>query len=280
MKEKDLGWRSDEGIDIYAHTWSPDKEIKAAITLVHGFGEHCMRYSPYFKYITDAGIAILGFDLRGHGRSGGKRGVIKSYNSLMDDIETAIRHTKEQFPGIPLFLYGHSMGGNLALNYLIRRQPDIKGGIISSPWLVLTHDPNFMLKAIVSFLKRFIPNLTIDSRLDNNYMTTDKNEVENYRNDPLNHGRLSFRLFHEITRTGLWAIANTGKLTIPVLLMHGNADKITSHKVSKLAAKNSNGKIEYVEWEGRYHELHNETNREEVARKVIEWILKVINQKG
>ncbi len=274
MKEKDLSWRSQDGIDFYAHTWKPEKDIKAAFTLVHGFGEHCMRYSSYFKYFTDAGIAILGFDLRGHGRSGGKRGAIRSYDSLMDDISMAIEKTKEQFPDVPHFLYGHSMGGNLALNYLIRRQPDLKGGIISSPWLILTNDPNFILKAIASLVKRIFPNMTIDSRLDNNFMTTDQREVENYKSDPLNHGRISFRLFSEITRTGVWAIANTGKLTLPVLLMHGNADKITSHKASKLAAKNSNGIIEYVEWEGRYHELHNETNREEVAKTVIEWILK------
>ena len=272
MTEKDLEWTSPDGIDIFAHVWKPDDDIKACITLVHGFGEHCLRYTPYLKYFTGSGIAVLGFDLRGHGQSGGKRGVIISYNTLMDDIEIAITKTKEQFPGVPHFIYGHSMGGNLALNYLIRRKPELKGGIIGSPWLVLANDPGFIIKAVASFLKRIFPNITLDSKLENDYMSTDKSEVEKYRNDPLNHSRISFRLFSEITRTGLWAVANTGKLKIPVLLMHGNADKITSFQASKLAAMNSNGMIEFVEWEDRYHELHNETNREEVAEKVIGWI--------
>jgi alpha-beta hydrolase superfamily lysophospholipase len=190
----------------------------------------------------------------------------------MEDIDIAIKHSKELFSSVPHFIYGHSMGGNLTLNYLIRRQPELKGGIIGSQWLNLTNDPGFIVKAIATFLKQIFPNITLDSKLDKNYMSTDTSEVEKYKKDPLNHSRISFRLFSEITRTGLWAVANTGKLKIPVLLMHGNADKITSHNASKLAAKNSKGMIEYVEWEGRYHELHNETNREEVARKVIEWI--------
>ena len=276
MTEKDLSWKSPDGITFFAHTWSPDGEVRAAITLVHGFGEHCLRYTPYFKYFTGQGIAILGFDLRGHGQTGGKRGAIKSYDSLMDDIETAIKYTKKEFPGVSHFIYGHSMGGNLALNFLIRRSPDLTGGIIGSPWLTLTHDPNFILKAIVSFLKRLLPNITVDSGLESDYISTDKEVVERYRNDPLNHGRISFRLFSEITRTGLWAIVNSSKLNVPVLLMHGNADKITSHYASKLTVRNSNGKIEYVEWEGRYHELHNETNQSEVAKKVIGWIMERI----
>ena len=91
MTESDLSWKSLDGINFFAHTWRPDGEVKAAITLVHGFGEHCLRYTHYFKYFTEQGIAILGFDLRGHGQSGGKRGAIKSYDALIDDIETEIR---------------------------------------------------------------------------------------------------------------------------------------------------------------------------------------------
>ncbi len=272
MLEINFGWSSPDGVEFFAHTWKPEVETKAAITLVHGFGEHCLRYTSYFKYFVERGIAIVGFDLRGHGQTGGKRGAIKSYSVLMDDIATAVEHTKKQFPDVPHFIYGHSMGGNIALNFLLKRNPVVKGGVISSPWLALTNDPNFILKSIVSFLKRFLPNTTVDSGLENNHISTDKKEVEKYRSDPLNHGRISFRLFSDITGTGIWAVENSGKLQIPVLLMHGNADRITSHHASKRTAKNSNGMIEYVEWEGRYHELHNETNRSEVAERVIGWI--------
>jgi alpha-beta hydrolase superfamily lysophospholipase len=116
MKEKDLNWISPDGIKFFAHTWQPDGKIRAAVTLVHGFGEHCLRYTPYFRYFTAKGIAVLGFDLRGHGRSTGKRGTIPSYNALMDDIDIAVKHSKELFSGVPHFIYGHIMGGNLALN--------------------------------------------------------------------------------------------------------------------------------------------------------------------
>lgn len=274
MIQKDLNWTSKDGINIVAHTWEPEEAPKAAITLVHGFGEHCVRYTPYFNFLVNEGFAILGFDLRGHGKSDGKRGAIKSYNVVMDDIETALNKTKKLFPTAPQFIYGHSMGGNLAFNYLLKRKPNLAGGILTSPWLALANDPNFLVKGMVTFLKNFIPNLTINSGMELKYISTDTTEVDKYRNDPLNHGRISFRLFSDITKTGLWAIAHSNKLQIPVLLMHGSADKITSPLASKLAAKGNKEKIEFVEWPGKYHELHNETNRSEIAQSVINWINK------
>ncbi len=272
MIQNNLQWTSPDGLNFFAHTWQPDNKPQAVITLVHGLGEHCLRYTPYFDFLVKNNIAILGFDLRGHGQTEGKRGVIKSYQRLLDDIDIAVLKTKELFPDIPHFIYGHSMGGNLALNYLMRKNHNLTGGIITSPWLILANDPNFILKAIVSFLKGLLPNITIDSGLEIDYISSDKNEVEKYRNDKLNHGRISFKLFSTITSSGIWAIANIKKLQTPILLMHGSGDKITSHQASKLIAKNNPDFIEYVEWENRYHELHNETNRPNVAQKVIDWI--------
>lgn len=272
MIQNDLNWISKDGLQFYAHTWQPDSQPKAVITLVHGFGEHCVRYTPYFEFFIASGFAILGFDLRGHGKTEGKRGTIESYNALMDDIEIAVNKSNEFFPEIPQFLYGHSMGGNLSLNYLIKKQPNIKGGIITSPWLALTDEPNFILKGLVSLLKNIIPNTTIDSGLKTEHISTVKGEIEKYEKDPLNHGRISFRLFSEITTTGLWAIDNSHQINIPVLMMHGTADKITSPTASKKSYENNKEKIEYVTWDGGYHELHNETNREEIAKTVIDWI--------
>ena len=274
MIQQNISWQSNDGLTFFAHIWEPDQKPKAVITLVHGFGEHCMRYTPYLQYFINDGFAMLGFDHRGHGQTEGKRGTIKSYNALMDDIEMALNKTSELFPAIPHFIYGHSMGGNLVMNYLLRRTPNLKGAIVTSPWLALFNDPNPVVKGLVSLLKNIIPNTTIESGLNTNYISTDKTEVEKYNTDPLNHGRISFLLFDTITKTGKWAIANSSKLNIPVLLMHGADDKITSPKASKQAYEGNKNWIEFKIWEGRYHELHNETNRVEVAETVLAWLKK------
>ncbi len=276
MIEKDLSWISNDGISFFGHLWAPEEDAKAAITLVHGFSDHCMRYVPYFNYLVNAGIAVVGFDLRGHGKTGGKRGRIKSYTGLLNDIETALEKSREQFPNVPQFIYGHSMGGNLALNYLERRNPDLKGGIISAPWLTLTNNPNRFLQNIVHLLDYLVPNITVDGGIDIHDISRDVVEVEKYSSDTFNHGRISFRLLSQIFKTGLWAIANADKLRLPVLLMHGTDDHITSPISSKQTALNNPEKIEYKEWPGYYHELHNEPTRSEVAQNVIDWINKQI----
>lgn len=272
MIQENLEWNSVNGLKLFASTWKPDNNVKAVVCLVHGFGEHCLRYTPYIEYFTKNDIAFIAYDHMGHGSSEGKRGVISSYNDLLKDVQLCVDKAAELFPNVPQFIYGHSMGGNIALNYLIEMQPQIKGAIITSPWLTLTNNPGFLAKAAVSFIKLFFPNITVDSGLEIDYISTVREEVEKYRNDKKNHGRISFRLFHHITKNGLRAMVNIGKLSIPTLLMHGSNDKITSPIASSLIAKGNNKMIKYVEWPNCYHELHNEANRSDVSSTVLEWI--------
>ncbi len=267
-----MHWNSKAGHQLFATVWKPESEVVAVVTLIHGFGEHCLRYEPYAVLFVEANIAFVAYDLYGHGQSDGKRGTIKSYSSLLDDAELALSQTALLFPGKPVFLYGHSMGGNLALNYLVTRNSMIAGGIISSPWLALFKEPNFLIKGLVSLFQKIIPNTTIDSGLEIKYISSIGAEVEKYRTDPLNHGRISFLLFQEISQNGFWAMNHTAELNLPVLMLHGTNDKITSIKASKTAAKGNPEKIEFVAWEKGYHELHNDTMRKELAAKVIQWI--------
>ncbi|MDA3892477.1 MAG: lysophospholipase [Salinivirgaceae bacterium] len=276
MIEKDFNLKTKQGLTLFAHTWEPSEKPKAVLVLVHGIGEHCLRYTPYFKLFVEAGISIFGFDLIGHGQSEGKKGAIKSYDALMDDIEISLLKVKQIFPNLPQFIYGHSMGGNLALNYLLRRPSGLKGGIITSPWLALTEEPNVVLKGLVSILKNIIPNMTIDSGLDSKNISSISAEIEKYDSDPLNHGRISFRLFNELSKSGKWALENIQQLALPTLLLHGTDDKITSPIASKVAASNNSQFILHKEWPNVGHELHNDTCRNEVAKKSITWILNQI----
>lgn len=271
MIEENIQVKTNNGHQLYVHCWKPKSEIKAAITLVHGFGENCIRYTPYLQAFIDNNIAILSFDHYGHGQSEGKRGVIVSYDTMLDDIEICVNKTKELFPGLPNFIYGHSMGGNLVFNLVLRRNTKVSGVILTSPWLTLTKQPNVLLKKAVSALAKIAPKVTINSNLNACDISSLELEVEKYLNDPLNHDRISFQLLNSIIKSGLWAIDNADKVQIPTIIHHGTADKITSPQSSKTASKKSD-LIEFVEWEGGFHELHNDFCREEISASLIKWI--------
>ncbi len=273
MQHKVFYFISVSGKKLFGQAWSPEGEVKASIILVHGFGEHSSRYESYVQLFVDRGISVVTYDQIGHGQSEGKHGAVQSYKQLLDDVELIIRKADDMFPDVPKFIYGHSMGGNIALNYLLSRNYPLVGGIISSPWLVLANDPNAIKKTTASVLKRFFPNLTVKSGLETEFISTQAKVVKAYREDPLTHGRISFRLFSVITRQGLWAIANTWRLKKPVLMVHGTDDKITSPLASSLAAKENKKFIDYVEWPKMYHELHNEPIRNELADSIINWLL-------
>lgn len=272
MNQTNLSWLSVNGKKLFASLWQPENEPKAVICLVHGFGEHCMRYAPYLAYFIDAGFAVLGYDQIGHGQSEGKRGVISSYNQLLDDVQLCVTKAEDLFPSKPKFLYGHSMGGNISVNYLMKRNSQLAGAILTSPWLALTNNPGFLAKAAVTFIKTFLPNLTMPSGLELKYISTIQDEVEKYKEDELNHGRISLRLVNSIMVNGIWAIVHANKLKIPTLLMHGSDDNITSPIASELFANGNKEYVEFVKWPGCYHELHNDIVREELANKVINWI--------
>ena len=136
MQTLEWNWKSSDGIEMYSRGWLPAGKPKAAIVLVHGHGEHVGRYEHVGAALTGGGYALLGFDLRGHGRSGGPRGHTPSYEAYMDDIAAFLAQAGERHPGLPRFLYGHSLGGNLVLNYVLRRRPDLTGVIVTGPWQV------------------------------------------------------------------------------------------------------------------------------------------------
>ena len=123
------------GLRLHYQAWEPDGKPQAVVALVHGLGEHVARHAHLGEALVAAGYAMMGFDLRGHGRSGGLRGDAPSYETLLDDIDVLMDWVKTSHPRVPVFMYGHSLGGGLVLNYVLRRAPRVRGVIASSPWL-------------------------------------------------------------------------------------------------------------------------------------------------
>lgn len=250
---------------------SPGENTRAVVIMIHGLGEHIQRYSYWADLFKAAGIGFTGVDLPGHGRSPGRRGNIRNYSVLKDMIDILISSTGKTFPGIPLYIYGHSLGGGIVLDYVIRNNPRIKGVIVSSPWLRLSSEPPKSKVFMASLLKYIVPGLVQPSGLVSDHISHDREVVEKYKSDPLVHDRISVALFFSVMNAARYSLEHAGEMKVPALIIHGSDDLITSPEGSReFASKNSNTEVRI--FEGGYHELHNEPFKADVFEYVLKWI--------
>jgi alpha-beta hydrolase superfamily lysophospholipase len=217
------------------------------------------------------GIGFTGVDLPGHGLSDGTRGFIKDYSVTDEMIEILLESAGNTFPGIPVFIYGHSLGGGIAMDYLLRKNPPVKGVIATSPWLKLSFEPNKFKMMLASVMKTIYPGLVQSSGLVVDDLSHDREVVEKYIADPLVHDKISVSLLLSATSAASYALEHAAELKVPLLLMHGSDDQICSPEGSReFAAKTPMAELKI--WPGGYHELHNETFKNEVFAYLMKWI--------
>jgi alpha-beta hydrolase superfamily lysophospholipase len=272
MIRTEYKWKSYDGLAYYACSWTLKNNPIAVICLVHGIGEHCSRYEDWIIRFVNSGYHVLSFDYRGHGKSEGKRGHTPSYDSFMNDVELLLKKSQEIFPGIPLILYGHSMGGNLVLNYVLRKNPEIKGIIVTSPWIRLAFEPPAFKVFLAKIMKGIFPGLIQSTGLKTKDLTRNDLVVDKYEKDELVHGKISVRTFFEVYNAGYWLLDHADEIKTPLLLMHGSADGISSSKASIEFKENGNDKITLKIWDGFFHELHNEAENELVFKYIKNWL--------
>jgi alpha-beta hydrolase superfamily lysophospholipase len=272
MKHFELNLQSKDGLKLYVQGWEPEKRPKAVVALIHGHGEHTGRYAQVGEVFCKAGYALIGFDLRGHGKSDGARGHTPSYEMLMDDIAGFLIWIEKRYPSAPRFLYGHSLSGNLVLNSRLRRKPDVVGVIATGAWLKLAFDPPALQVALGKAMNKIAPGFTQNSALDATALSHDPKVVDAYVNDPLVHSKISARLFVSVYESGLWALDHAGEFSLPLLLMHGSDDRIISCEAAAEFAKRAGKIVTWHPWEGMYHEIHNEPDLAEVLNDMIKWM--------
>jgi acylglycerol lipase len=250
---------------------SPGEKMRAAVILVHGQGEHIQRYRYWAELFNKENIGFTGVDLPGHGRSDGRKGHIKSLSILYEMIDVLINECKKTFPGIPIYLYGHSFGGGIVLEYILKKNPKIKGAIVTSPTLRLGFEPDRIKLKLANLVKYILPGLVQSSGLTVSYLSHENEAVEKYKKDPLVHGKISVSLFNILLNSGSYSLAHASELKLPLLLVHGADDVICSPSGSiEFAGKTKMAELKI--WEGGYHELHNETFKEEVFKYIMSWI--------
>ncbi len=273
-KAEDFNFQSKDNLKLHAQKWEVEKPV-AIICMVHGLGEHIGRYSLVASTFNKQQVSFWGFDLRGHGTSEGKKGHTPSIDHMFDDVEQLLVIIRKEYADTPIVIYGHSMGGNIALNFLLHRNSkEIFWGIITSPWLRLTDSPKGFQLMLAKFGARFLPSLAQSNGLNVADISSVKKEQDAYANDPLNHDRITGGLFMEINAMGEKAIAVANTLKTPILLAHGSADNITSPKGAEEFARNTPANmVELKIWDGLRHETHKEHNKEEVISYYVDWVM-------
>jgi alpha-beta hydrolase superfamily lysophospholipase len=273
MNHFEWNW-TQEGTRFYAQGWNP-VNTKAVICLVHGFAEHSGRYAHVAERLGREGYAVLAFDQYGHGHTEGPRGYSPSLDASLDSIKIILDEAHTRFPGVPLFLYGHSMGGNMVTNYVLRRKPKIAGIIATAPWFKLAFDPPAIKLLLARLMKGIYPKYPEKANLDTSAISRDKEEVRKYENDPLVHNTARAGTFFDTYYAGKWALDHASELSIPMLLMHGSGDRLISHTASEQFIKSAHKElITFVSYPGFYHEIHNEpaADREQVFLCMIGWL--------
>ena len=229
MNETTFNFQTFDGQNLFGRAWYPSERAQAVVGLIHGLGEYSGRYTHVAEWFGKERIALIAFDLRGHGRSEGKRGDAPSFESYMRDLDAFQQQIEARFDKTPCFYYGHSMGGLLMLNYLIRRQPKILGAISSAAGLHTPLTQQKLKLALVQTLSRWTPKLAIPSGLDANAISRDQNVVQRYRADPLVHGLVTLRMAQATIPAIDFVFQHADQIGVPLLILHGTAEIGRAH---------------------------------------------------
>ncbi len=273
-------WAS--GSKKYVHAWSDRLWTNGAapiatVCIVHGLGEHGGRYANLASGLVAAGFRVLAFDQQGHGLSHEPRGCITSYDSLLDDIGSFLDWAKQAHPQ-PIVLFGHSMGGNLVLNYALRRSQLPTGVISSSPMIEAVRNPGKLYRILARMLLVVAPNFRLQSEVIPERLMSDPAEQQALRDDDLFHSNLSLRLGAALLDSGSWALNHSNKLSVPTLLTHGTQDFLTCPKASANFAMGARGVCQLEILDGSLHDPFRGTERAEVIKKFVDFATQVSSE--
>ena len=245
---------------------------QAACVMVHGLGEHAGRYRRLGEYLAGRRIACLAFDQQGHGDAPGKRGAPRSYDSMLEDIDQARQALRARVGDVPQFLLGHSMGGNLVTNYVLRWPHNVAGLVLVAPMLLPKNPPKRDQIFAAWLTGRLLPFLRLQANTAPHELTHDVEEVERLLSDRQLHHKMSMRLGTQLLAQGRWALDHAREIQIPVLALHGEEDTLTDYQASQSLCVRIGAHATYVPYPGLYHGLLYETGRREVFAEIESWM--------
>lgn len=271
MKQSEGLRTSSDGNSVYWRRWIPQNGYKGIVCLVHGVGEHCGRYDQIAEQLGAAGYATSGIDLRGFGKSQGRRGHLRIASALRD-IDEMLAEERRRAGGRPLFLYGHSLGGLLVLLYGLEYRPAVAGVVATGPALrtVLRNQRGKVL--MVRMLGTLFPGLTLSTGLDDTKLNRDPDVLAAYRADPLVHDRASLGFARDSFAAMDRVLSEAARFQLPLLLIHGSADEINLVGGSEAFAAQHPGDCTLKVYPGVFHAVEHEPERVQIIDDVIKWL--------
>lgn len=263
-----------DGTPLFVRTWQPRGEPWAVVLLVHGVSEHSGRYEHVGQWLADAGLEVHAYDHRGYGQSGGPRGHVDSWSQLLSDLQERVVAVRR--PGLPLVLYGHSMGGLLSAEYAEgdRPQPDLM--VLSAPGLISGH-PRY-LHWLAGIFGRLAPRFALKVRGDFSVLSRDVAVQRAFADDPLVVLKQTARFGLEAFAAQRRTLAGVARMGVPTLVIHGLDDRLVPPVASEALGSLPN--VARRLYPGLRHELHNEPEGREVVSDVIEWLRSRVDQRS
>lgn len=275
MKHQEGFFKGVRDANIYYQYWLPDGEVKAVLLIIHGLAEHSGRYSNVVNHFVPLGYAVYALDHIGHGKSDGDRVYVERIEDYTDTLEIFVNIVQESQTDKPMFLVGHSMGGLIGSLYLLEHQNDFNGAVLSGSGVKVPDNISPMVVSIGKLLSNLVPKFGLIG-LNANDISRDPKVVEAYVNDPLVYtGKTTVRLATEMLRGMERVQQEAGKITLPLLLVHGSEDKLVDPDASQMLYDTVSSKDKtLIFYEGYYHEVFNDPKKDKVFADMEAWLEK------
>ncbi|HMN68102.1 MAG TPA: alpha/beta hydrolase [Bdellovibrionales bacterium] len=250
--------------ELFFQTWAPDK-VRGVMIITHGLAEHSECYNHVAKMLSDDGWQIFAWDLRGHGRSEGKRGYVRDISYFVDDLSVLHREVRRQFPSENLIFLGHSLGGLITLRFLETHPVEHSAVVLSSPCVGLSVAVPKFKQALAHVALKWMPTLTMHNELKYEDLSRDEEKLKGYRTDTLRQDKISPGLFLSMVDAFGPVLEDAGKIQTPVLMQLAGEDRIVSTAASRvLFERLPNKKSQAIVYPDSYHEVYNDLDREQV----------------
>jgi len=263
---------TDDGLKLIVQKWNEVNGPTRTLIIIHGLGEHQDRYKHVAEHFAEDGFQVYSYDQRGHGKSGGQLGHSPGIKSNLRDLELVI----ESIPHENLFLYGHSFGGNVLANFLIRKDcASLRASVLTGSWLRLYKEPSKFDVALASAMNKIYPKFSQNNQLDPKTLSNIEKVCEDYVKDPLVHNKITAGLFKSFHASGIYAIENSSNISTPTLVIHGADDHITDPNGSKEFAERAGELASIRIYEKTKHELHNDNVSSKMLSEISDWLSKI-----
>jgi len=258
--------------------FEPPTKAIGVVQIIHGFGEGLAHYKEIATFFANSGYVCIVHDQRGFGEMPDMepkqrqkaRGIMPGYEYLLEDIKTLYQKINQWYPGLPVILYGHSMGGNIAINYLLKHS-EHNMAILEAPWLRLYKPLPKLANSLARLIGKASSNVAISANINIDAISRDREVTNSRRTDGIYHTRMSLRLYSQVVEAGEYAIENAARISIPTLLLCPGGDTIVCPNAIREFAKGCDKNLVFVEYPEAYHCLHADINNAEVMAAMLDF---------